>query len=81
MITVTHDIEFAAQNSDTCSMLFDGEIIGEQDPHIFFAENSFYTTCANRISHSLFPHAITCDEVISEFISKQPYETPQKPIV
>ena len=66
IVVVTHDIEFAAHNADTCAMLFDGEIIGGQDPHIFFAENSFYTTYANRIAYNLFPYAVTCDEVISE---------------
>mgnify|MGYP004614652659 FL=1 len=66
IVVVTHDIEFAAHNADTCAMLFDGEIIGGQDPHIFFAENSFYTTYANRIAYNVFPYAVTCDEVISE---------------
>ena len=33
-------------------------------PGRFFAENSFYTTAANRMSRHLFPYAVTADDVI-----------------
>jgi len=64
VIIVTHDVEFAAVNADRCAMYFDGEIISEDIPEIFFAENNFYTTAANRIARNLYPHAVTCEEVI-----------------
>ena len=64
VISVTHDIEFAAENSDRCGLFFDGEILSAAVPEKFFAENSFYTTSANRIARGLFPNAVTCNQVI-----------------
>ncbi len=64
VIIVTHDVEFAAVNADRCAMYFDGEIISEDIPEMFFAENNFYTTAANRIGRHLYPWAVTCEEVV-----------------
>lgn len=64
IIIVTHDVEFAASNGDRCSMFFDGEIISEDTPDIFFALNSFYTTAANRIARHMYPNCVTCEDVI-----------------
>lgn len=50
VLTVTHDVEFAASSADTCALLFDGEICGQGTPRDFFSGNPFYTTAANRIS-------------------------------
>lgn len=64
IIMVTHDVEFAAENADRCSLFFDGEILSADTPKKFFAENNFYTTAANRIARSLYPDAVTCSDVI-----------------
>ena len=64
VITVTHDIEFAAVCADRCALLFNGEIISSGSPRSFFCGNSFYTTAANRISRGIFDNAITCEDVI-----------------
>ncbi len=61
---VTHDIEFAAENADRCALFFDGEILSADIPEIFFAENNFYTTAANRMARKLYPNAVTCQQVI-----------------
>lgn len=63
-IIVTHDIEFAAVNADRCAMFFDGQIISEDTPEMFFSLNNFYTTAANRIARGIYPNAITCEDVI-----------------
>ncbi len=70
VLAVTHDVEFAAENADRCGLLFDGEIITNDIPEIFFAENNFYTTAANRMARGLFPNAVTCKQVI-EYASRQ----------
>ncbi len=62
-IIVTHDVEFAAANADRCAMFFDGQILSEDTPEMFFSMNNFYTTAANRIARDIYPYAITCDEV------------------
>ena len=63
IITVTHDVEFAAANADRCGMFFDGELVSNDTPAVFFSENSFYTTAANRISRDYFKNAVLCEEV------------------
>lgn len=67
VVSVTHDIEFAAEHSDRCAMLFDGRIIDAGTPARFFSGNICYTTVAHRIAGSVFPHAVTCEEVISQW--------------
>lgn len=64
VITVTHDIEFAAETGERCAMLFEGDIVSVDEPENFFAENRFYTTSANRIADGHFKNAILCEQVI-----------------
>ncbi len=63
VIAVTHDTEFAAEISDRCSLLFDGEITACDVPQRFFSDNSFYTTGASKISRGFADYAVTCKQV------------------
>lgn len=63
IITVTHDVEFAAENADRCGMFFDGELVSCNTPTSFFGENNFYTTAANRIQRGYFKNAVLCSQV------------------
>ena len=63
VVTVTHDIEFAAEYADRCALLFDGQIVSCGTPEEFFSENNFYTTAAARISKNIFINAVTNEEV------------------
>lgn len=63
ILTVTHDVEFAALFADTYGLLFRGEVIGMQSPTAFFSQNYFYTTAARRISRGLCENAVTVDAV------------------
>ena len=65
LVTVTHDVEFAASVADRCGILFDGEILSSAPAAEFFAGNTFYTTAANRISRNHFRNAVSCEEVVS----------------
>ena len=65
ILMVTHDLEFAASYADRCALLFDGRITSEEEPHVFFSGNRFYTTTAGLISEGYLPEAITCGEVIA----------------
>lgn len=65
ILTVTHDVEFAAETADRCALFFDGEVLSADTPRVFFAENNFYTTAANRMTRSLWPHAVTCEQVLT----------------
>lgn len=64
VVLVTHDIEFAAEYSDVCAMIFNGEVICQDRAKTFFEGNTFYTTSANRISRSIIDNAVTCKDVI-----------------
>ena len=64
IIIVSHDVEFAAENVDRCAMFFDGGIISQDIPEIFFSENNFYTTAANKISRHMYEGTVTCDSVV-----------------
>lgn len=64
IVIVTHDVEFAGACADRCALFFDGEIMSEDTPREFFAQNNFYTTAANRIARHIYPKAITCEDVI-----------------
>lgn len=65
ILMVTHDLEFAASYADRCALLFDGRITSEEEPHVFFSGNRFYTTTAGLIGEGYLPGAITCGEVIA----------------
>ena len=49
VLCVTHDVEFAAQYADVCSLLFEGEILSTSPAGEFFSENAFYTTDVVRV--------------------------------
>ena len=64
IIMVSHDVEFCADYTDRCGLFFEGNLVTENTPRAFFADNSFYTTSANRLSRHMFEDAITADDVI-----------------
>ena len=65
VITVTHDVEFAASAADRCGLLFDGEFVSVAPTSDFFSFNNFYTTAAARISRDHFENAVLCEDVIA----------------
>lgn len=65
VITVTHDVEFAAAHASRCAFLFGGEIVSTGTPNDFFSQNAFYTTAACRMARGTFKNAILCSEVIA----------------
>ena len=64
ILTVTHDLEFAAKVADRAALFFDGEVLSPDSPRTFFAGNHFYTTSTARISRALFEGAILPDDVV-----------------
>ncbi len=63
---VTHDIEFSAEYSDRCALLFNGEIVSTGTPKEFFSSNHFYTTAASKISKGRLEQAVTCQDVVEQ---------------
>jgi energy-coupling factor transporter ATP-binding protein EcfA2 len=63
-IMVTHDIEFAANVSDHCAMLFQGQLTGQGTVEAFFKGNTYYTTTVNRLTRNqaTVPEVVTLKE-------------------
>ena len=64
VVVVSHDTDFCAEYANRCAMLFDTEIVSEDEPHEFFPRSAFYTTDASRISRPCMEKRITTDEVL-----------------
>ena len=71
IIIVSHDTEFSAEYSDRCALFFDGELIGTDEPHIFFSENTFYTTAARKMSRDIIDKAVTKEDILYALGSPQ----------
>jgi energy-coupling factor transport system ATP-binding protein len=72
VIIVSHDVEFCAEHAERCALFFDGSIVTENTPRKFFSNNSFYTTCANRMAREKLPIATTANDVILALGGKLP---------
>lgn len=64
VVTVTHDVEFAAEYADRCAMFFDGKIVSLDTPERFFSENNYYTTSASRMSRGFYDRAVTAAQIV-----------------
>lgn len=62
IITVTHDVEFAAVCADRCAMFFGGKIVSIGTPNEFFSQSSFYTTAVSRMTRGYFDNVATVDD-------------------
>ena len=72
IVMVTHDIEFAAQHSTKCAMMFDGQITAEAPPQTFFKGNYFYTTTINRVTqNSKVPEVLTLEEALAKWRTRE----------
>lgn len=66
VLMVTHDLEFAAEVADRCSMLADGEIVCTDQGKEFFASNLFYTTQTNRMMRGFADRCVVPEDVAYE---------------
>lgn len=53
IIIVTHDIDFSAEVSDRCALLFDGKIVTQDNTDTFLKNSRNYTSAVNRIFSSV----------------------------
>ncbi|MBQ0134429.1 MAG: ABC transporter ATP-binding protein, partial [Clostridiales bacterium] len=56
--------EFAAGLADRCALFFRGEVVSEDVPRTFFAENSYYTTAVNRMLRGRYDNAVTLEDAV-----------------
>jgi energy-coupling factor transport system ATP-binding protein len=69
IVMVTHDIEFAAEYADRCSMVFGNAIIASGGGREFFRDNMFYTTSISRMTRGLAEGCILESDVVFEGVS------------
>lgn len=50
IIMVTHDVEFAAEFANRCSLLFRGQMVTTEETAQFFSKNTYYTTVMHRVT-------------------------------
>jgi energy-coupling factor transport system ATP-binding protein len=65
VVMVSHDVEFCAAYASRCALFFDGGVVAQGQPRHFFAQNSFYTTAANRMSRDFLPNVVTTEDLIT----------------
>ena len=66
ILLVTHDLEFAAEYSDRCGLLFDGMITSENYSKQFFLGNNFYTTSVVKMTKGIVDGAVTVEDIVVE---------------
>ena len=66
ILMVSHDVEFCARFATHAALFFDGDVTAVQPARQFFAGNQFYTTAAARMSRTVFPDAVTNEEVVAK---------------
>lgn len=52
LVVATHDLDFAAAFASRCALLFQGEIVADDEPEAFFNGNLFYATPLHRLMHA-----------------------------
>lgn len=65
IVIVSHDLDFVAQFSDQCSLIFNGAVTSSAPSHSFFENNTFYTTNAYRATRGLLEHCVTFDDYMN----------------
>lgn len=63
ILLVTHDLEFAAEFSDRCGLLFDGAIMSDNNSREFFLGNNFYTTPVVKMTKDISHGAVTIEDI------------------
>lgn len=64
ILIVSHDVEFVAQCTDRCGLLFDGQLMGTAPTREFFLTNQFYTTSLRRMTKGILKDMVLEKEVL-----------------
>ena len=63
IVMTTHDLDFAAEYSQRCMLIFNGGIQVDDTPRTVFSSNNFYTTFVNRMVKDYLPQGVTLSDV------------------
>ena len=62
---VSHDIEFCSEYAHRVGMFFNGTVVSEDVPQVFFSKNNFYTTAGARLTKGIFENTVNPEDIIS----------------
>ncbi len=65
ILIASHDLDFCAEISNRCGLIFQGEIVKLTNTKDFFLNNYFYTTPSRLISQDISDNIITNQEVLN----------------
>ena len=63
-VIVSHDLDFAAECADRCTLMFAGSPCAPEHPRKFFSGSSFYSTKINTLLRSHYKNAVTFDDAV-----------------
>lgn len=64
-VLVSHDMEFCAEYTTYCGLMFDREIISGGPTREFFAENVYYTTAAARMTRGILKDCLVAEDIMA----------------
>lgn len=65
VVMASHDLGFCARWADEAVLLFDGAVAAAAPPRELLATTGFYTTAASRLARTVFPGAVTVEDVVA----------------
>lgn len=78
VVMVSHDVEFCAEYSDRCALMFDGSVTAVGSADNFFKKNIFYTTACVRITRGITRETVLVKDAIRLISGKEEkVNTPQ----
>lgn len=66
IVLVSHDLEFCAEYTTRCGLLFDGQLICHGFTREFFRNNYFYVPAASRLAAGIWDNVLTGEEIVKK---------------
>lgn len=64
VVLVSHDLEFCAEYTSHCGLLFDGELICQGETREFFRDNYFYLPTAAKMAAGVWDDVLLGEEIV-----------------
>lgn len=74
IVLVSHDVEFCAEYTSHCALLFDGEIICQGVKGDFFRDNYFYLPAASKMAAKVWKDVLLGEEIVERLEECSPQD-------
>lgn len=68
VVLASHDLEFCAEFTTHCGLLFDGELISHGVTREFFRDNYFYVPTASRLAAGIWEDVLSVEDIITNLL-------------